>query len=129
MRAAPGFLMDVPVVKKRVRGLWKRLHWLMHGRYFVDQRMGLYLLFDLHNSMDKYLVAFDRHENEQVDHLFTAARDFISEGETATFLDVGAHWGFYALLAWKSKLFADVIAIEADVRNARQLEANLFLND
>ena len=128
MRAAPGFLMDVPVIKKGVRGIWKRLHWLIHGRYFVDRRKGLDLLFDLDNAMDKYIVAFGRHEDAQIDHLFAAARDFITEGETATFLDVGAHWGLYALLAWKSRLFTEVIAIEADVRNARQLEANLFLN-
>jgi FkbM family methyltransferase len=129
MRAAPGFLLDVPIVKKGVRGLWKRLHWLIYGRYFVDKRKGLSLLFDLRNSMDKYLVAFGRHEDAQIDHLFIVARDFIGEGEPATFVDVGAHWGLYSLLAWKSRLFTEVIAIEADVRNARQLEANLFLND
>jgi FkbM family methyltransferase len=129
MRAAPGFLMDVPIVKKGVRGLWKRLHWLIHGRYFVNKRKGLDLLFDLHNSMDKYIVAFGRHEDMQIEHLFTTARDFISKGEVATFLDVGAHWGLYSLLAWKSMLFTEVIAIEADMRNIRQLEANLFLND
>ena len=129
MLAAPGFLMDIPIVKKGVRGLWKRLHWLIHGRYFVDRRKGLDLLFDLRNSMDKYIVAFGRHEDKQIDHLFITARDFISKGEAATFLDIGAHWGLYSLLAWKSRMFTEVIAIEADVRNARQLEANLFLND
>lgn len=129
MRAAPGFLMDIPFIKKGVRGIWKRLHWLIHGRYFVNRRMGLDLLFDLHNSMDKYMVAFERHENAQIDYFFATARGLISEGEKAIFLDVGAHWGLYALLAWKSNMFTEVIAIEADVRNARQLEANLFLNN
>ncbi len=74
MRAAPGFLMDIPFVKKGVRGIWKRLHWLIHGRYFVDQRMGLDLLFDLNNAVDKYMVAFERHENAQIDYLFATAR-------------------------------------------------------
>ena len=129
MRAAPSFLMDIPVIKKGVRGIWKRLHWLMHGRYFVDRRMGLDLLFDLDNSMDKYMVAFNRHENAQIDYLFAEAKSIISIGESAIFFDVGAHWGLYSLLAWKSNLFTEVIAIEADVRNVRQLEANLFLND
>jgi FkbM family methyltransferase len=128
MRAAPSFLMDIPIVKKAIRGIWKRLHWLMHGRFFVDRRKGLDLLLDLHNSMDKYIVAFDRHEDEQIDHLFSAAKDFIDKGEPVVFLDVGAHWGLYALLAWKSRLFTKIIAIEADSRNACQLEANLFLN-
>ena len=104
MRAAPVFLMDIPFFKKGVRGIWKRLHWLIHGRYFVDQRMGLDLLFDLHNATDKYMVAFERHENAQIDYLLTTARSLINEGEKAIFLDVGAHWRLYALPAWKSNL-------------------------
>ncbi len=45
------------------------------------------------------------------------------------FLDVGAHWGWYALLAHKEGVFDEVIAVEPDPTNYGQLQANLVLND
>ena len=47
----------------------------------------------------------------------------------AVFLDIGAHWGFYALLACRKGWFERIVAFEPDPANYAQLQANLFLND
>ena len=57
------------------------------------------------------------------------AEDAVQIGARCVFLDIGAHWGIYALWAQSSGLFDRVIAVEADPRNAAQLHANLYLND
>ena len=48
---------------------------------------------------------------------------------SAVFLDVGAHWGLYALLAHRTRQFERIVAFEPDPANYAQLQANLFLND
>jgi FkbM family methyltransferase len=45
-----------------------------------------------------------------------------------TFLDIGAHWGWYGLMAHNSGLFDRIVCFEPDPTNMGQLQANLFLN-
>ena len=44
------------------------------------------------------------------------------------FLDIGAHWGLYALKARQTGMFSQIVAFEPDPQNHAQLRANLFLN-
>jgi FkbM family methyltransferase len=126
---APIFLMKYPYLRKRTRDLWGFWYLITHGSRFVGRRLGLRLLFDLDNTIDRYLLAFGSFDEAQQKILFAAARAAARPGERAVFLDVGAHWGVYALLAQASGLFDRVAAIEPDPRNLDQLHANLFLND
>ena len=130
---APAFLMKHNYIRKRTRDLWGFWYLITHGRQFVGTRMGYRLLFDLNGIVDRYLLAFGFYEEERRVALFAAAEDAIkgagAPGDRCVFLDIGAHWGIYALWAQSSGLFDRVVAVEADPRNAAQLHANLYLND
>ena len=126
---APAFLMKYKWPRKKARDLWTFWYRITRGRLFVGQRMGHRLLFDLNNTVDKYLVAYGLYEEAQKRKLFAAAREAAQPGQPAVFIDVGAHWGIYALWAHDTGLFGRVVAVEADPRNLSQLNANLFLND
>ncbi|HEX3674874.1 MAG TPA: FkbM family methyltransferase [Rhizomicrobium sp.] len=126
---APAFLMKYKWPRRRARDLWCFWYQVTRGRLFVTKRMGRRLLFDIDNTVDKYLLAYGFYEPVQKRILFAAAREAASRGGRCVFLDVGAHWGIYALWAEESGLFNRVVAVEADPRNLHQLYANLFLND
>ena len=91
--------------------------------------MGYRLLFDLDNVVDRYVLAFGSYHRAQQSMLFGAAQETTRPGGRRVFLDIGAHWGLYALCAHSAHLFDRVVAIEPDPRNLAQLQANLFLND
>ncbi len=124
---APALLLKYDWPRKRARDWWSGFYRALRGRTFVANRMGFRLLLDTDNIVDKYVLAFGQYEKAQQDLLFGTAKAI--SAERRVFVDVGAHWGVYALAAQASKLFARVIAIEADPRSAAQLRANLFLND
>ncbi len=126
---APAFLMNYDWPRKRARDIWSLWYLVTRGRMFVANRMGHRLLLDVDNTVDKYLLAFGFYENTQKRTLFAAARDAAALGGRCVFVDVGAHWGIYALWALGTGLFDRVMAVEADQRNLHQLYANLFLND
>jgi FkbM family methyltransferase len=126
---APAFVMKHPYLRKRTRDLWCFMSQVRHGSRFVGRRMGYRLLFDMDGVVDRYVLAFGFYEQEQRTALFAAARELAKAGGPRLFLDIGAHWGVYALWAHSSGLFDRVVAIEADPRNAAQLRANLYLND
>jgi len=44
------------------------------------------------------------------------------------FLDIGSYFGLYSLHAYKSNLFNEIYAFEADRYNYSQMQANLFIN-
>lgn len=116
-------------LRKRVRENTGFFYGLIKGSPFVGRRLGLKLLFDLNSTIDKSLLAFWSYEKKQQDILFSSARDGVRSGERTIFLDIGANWGVYALVAESSKIYDRIIAVEADSRNASQLHANLFLNN
>ncbi len=120
--------MNKAWLRRRLRDSITFWYQLILGQRFVAKRLGLHLLFDLDDIVDKYLLAFRAFESAEQRLLFDAVTAGVSPGQRNIFIDVGAHSGLYALLAWQSKLFNRIIAIEADPRNFAQLKANLFLN-
>jgi FkbM family methyltransferase len=134
MLPAPLIFTRNRTIRRWVRGVWKRILKGLHGDPVVQTRLGLRLLLDLNNSIDKYLAAFDEWENDRIEYLLASAataRTDAGLGAKAQmiFVDVGAHWGLYAMLAHKTGLFSDIIAFEPEAKRAHQFRANMFLND
>jgi len=97
-------------------------------RFVVKRRMGHRLLLDRDNPLDRLMLKGER-EQEQVSYLFKlATEEALQPHGGAVFLDIGAHWGMYALEAHRRGLFEAIIAFETDPTNFAQLQANLFLN-
>jgi FkbM family methyltransferase len=126
----PRSVARIPLVRGLFRVVlagWQRL---LHGRYTVEKRLGLRLLLDQENAVDRQIFISGSWEPDCVGQLF----DMIEQerrhhkGE-AIFLDVGAHWGLYSLLAHRTGHFSRIVAFEPDPTNYAQLQANLFLND
>jgi FkbM family methyltransferase len=129
MIPVPRSIARIPILRGLFRVVltsWAR--WT-RGRYMVDERMGLRLLLDHDNIVDRGIFLTGTWEKEHLDTLFAlmAEQRRHFDGE-AVFLDIGAHWGLYALIAHKSGLFKRIVAVEPDPVNYAQLQANLFLN-
>lgn len=130
MISIPRSVARIPLLRGIFRVALENWTRLVHGRYKVEDRLGLKLLLDQQNVIDRQIFLSGSWEPECVGQLF----DLIEQerkkhpGE-AVFLDVGAHWGFYSLLALKTGYFNRIVAFEPDPTNFAQLQANLFLND
>ena len=130
MIAIPRLVARIPILRGVFRLVLTAWADLMHGRYVVDRRLGLTLLLDRTNDVDWQIHVKGAWEPQSVARLFALAnaeRRHCPDG--AVFLDIGAHWGFYALLAHKTGWFQRIVAFEPDPANYAQLQANLFLND
>src|SRR3954452_17175633 len=129
MIAVPRSIARIPLLRGLVRvvlAIWANV---FYGRYLVERRQGLTLLLDRSNAVDWLIHTSGTWEEESVERLFALAeqeRTHCPDG--AVFLDVGAHWGFYALLAHSKGWFERIVAFEPDPANYAQLQANLFLN-
>jgi FkbM family methyltransferase len=86
------------------------------------------LLLDPRSLVDRSVIDHGSWELDRIEFLLSTART-MAAGRQAMFLDVGAYWGLYAMLAARSDLFDEVIAFEPDRHNFAQLQAQLFLND
>jgi FkbM family methyltransferase len=129
MIATPRSVARIPLLRGVVRLLLAGWANLFYGRYLVERRQGLTLLLDRSNAVDWELHTSGIWEPESVARLFALAgqeRRHCPDG--AVFLDIGAHWGFYALLAHGKGWFERIVAFEPDPANYAQLQANLFLN-
>ena len=129
MIPVPQSVARIPILRGLFRVVLSGYAGLTRGRYMVEERMGLRLLLDRENVVDRQIFVSGTWEKELVDTLFGLVREERRRhsGE-AVFLDLGAHWGFYALLAHQSGLFDRIVAFEPDPTNYAQLQANLFLN-
>ncbi len=129
MIAIPRSVARIPLLRGVVRLFLAGWANLFYGRYLVERRQGLTLLLDRSNAVDWELHTSGIWEPESVTRLFALAeqeRGHCPDGEV--FLDIGAHWGFYALLAHGKGWFERIVAFEPDPANYAQLQANLFLN-
>jgi FkbM family methyltransferase len=129
MIAIPRGIARIPLLRGVVRLLLTGWANLFYGRYLIERRQGLTLLLDRSNAVDWELHTSGIWEPESVGRLFALAdkeRSYCPDG--AVFLDIGAHWGFYALLARNKGWFERIVAFEPDPANYAQLQANLFLN-
>lgn len=130
MIAIPRSIARIPLLRGMIRLLLTGWTNLFYGRYLVERRQGLTLLLDRSNAIDRELHTSGIWEPQSVERLFTLAdRERGDCPDSAVFLDIGAHWGFYALLARSKGWFERIVAFEPDPANYAQLQANLFLND
>jgi FkbM family methyltransferase len=130
MIPVPRSIARIPILRGLYRVALNGYARLSRGRYLVEERMGLRLLLDLDNAVDQQIFISGTWEKGTVDTLLGLARqERRRHGGEAVFLDIGAHWGLYALLARQSGMFDRILAFEPDPTNYGQLQANLFLND
>ncbi len=102
---------------------------LFKRRFVIERRMGLDLLLDRDNIIDWHLFIAGKWERPQFTELFSLAAEQLRRRKAdAVFLDIGAHWGLYALAAHQSGMFSRIVAFEPDPISFAQLHANLFLN-
>lgn len=90
-------------------------------------RLDLRLVLDKSSLVDKAIIDHGAWEPEQVAFFFGTAANFLGERDTV-FLDVGAYWGLYSLLAKRAGI-NQIFSFEPDRCNFSQLEAQLFLNN
>ncbi len=129
MIPVPRSIARIPILRGLYRVALDGYARLSHGRYMVEERMGLRLLLDLDNVVDHQIFVSGAWEKEIVDTLLGLAREeHQRHGGEAVFVDIGAHWGLYALLARQTGMFERIVAFEPDPANYGQLQANLFLN-
>jgi FkbM family methyltransferase len=129
MLPVPQTVARIPILRGIYRVVLSGYARLTRGRYLVEERMGLRLLLDPVNVVDRQIFIGGTWEKELVDTLFGLVKEQRRlHDREAVFLDLGAHWGLYALLAHKSGLFRRIVAYEPDPTNYAQLQANLFLN-
>lgn len=125
----PIFVSRVPVVRGIVRLAITAYSRVFKGRYSIERRMDLLLLLDRENAIDWQLMLSGEWEKPHLTKLLELARQRLPYSKQgAIFLDIGAHWGLYALKARQSGMFEQVYAFEPDPQNYAQLQANLFLN-
>jgi FkbM family methyltransferase len=126
----PRIVTRVPILRGVARLMLTSYARLFKSRYVVENRMGLQLLLDQENIIDWQIFIRGEWEAPQFAKLFELLAQQRAKGDIgAIFLDVGAHWGLYALEALKSASFEQIFALEPDPTNFSQLQANLFLND
>ena len=125
----PRVVARVPIVRGIFRLLLMGYAQLFKGRYVIEQRMGLQLLLDRNNVIDWQLFISGKWERPQFTELFGLVAEQLRRRKVdAVFIDVGAHWGLYALEAFRSGMFSRIVAFEPDPISYAQLQANLFLN-
>lgn len=78
------------------------------GRFRVVKRGGLLFKVTNNNTLDGRIVRRNAFEPRQARFFFESARAFGAE----VFLDVGACFGYYSLLAAQSGMFAEIHAVE-----------------
>jgi FkbM family methyltransferase len=129
MIPVPRSVARIPILRGLFRVALVAYARATRGRYMVEERMGLRLLLDHDNIVDRGIFLTGTWEKDHLDTLFAlmAEQRRHFDGD-AVFLDIGAHWGLYALIAHKTGLFKRIIAVEPDPVNYAQLQANLFLN-
>jgi FkbM family methyltransferase len=94
----------------------------------IHDLLGFRLLLDRGSLVDRAIVDTGEWEHEQLDYFVGLIERIRGRGE-CLFIDVGAYWGLYTLVAHRSAAFGALYAIEADRHNFAQLQANLFLNN
>lgn len=121
--------LAAPLVRVLPRGRYRAMNRLCRGttaRFVAplpDSATGLRFECDLRNSLAREVYFTGRYEPQET----ALVRQLLSPGDT--FVDVGAHWGYFSLLA-AERLgpTGRVVAIEADPRVFAVLERTCALN-
>lgn len=91
--------------------------------------MGLYLLLDQSNFVDRHLLFKGIWELDQVERLCELVKEAQRVDQPTLFLDIGAHGALYSLLINERIECERIIAFEPVSSNLVQLRANLLLNN
>jgi FkbM family methyltransferase len=107
---------------------------LMFKKHFMLRRFGLELLLDRTNLVDRsiinwYFVTGGWERSQRIFLKAMCERLVRTERAPMRFVDVGAHWGLYSLLARQWSCFERIDAFEPDPVNYAQMAAQFFLND
>jgi len=93
----------------------------------IYDRLGLKLMLDTASSVDQGIIDSNSYEPEQIEYFFGLMKRWVGR-EELVFLDLGAYWGLYSLLAMKAGV-QSIHAFDADRHNFAQLQAQIFLNN
>lgn len=94
--------------------------------FVLHSAFGLTLLLDPSSLVDRTVLKSGKWEQQQLALMDRATRA-MSTTERGAFLDIGAYWGLYGILAHRAGA-RDVHIFEPDRRNFSQLQSQLFLN-
>lgn len=129
MFAPPPSLLNIPILKRLIPSILRRYAAVFKHRYSVESRLGVLMLLDQKNLIDKNLLVRGVWEPEQLSTLTRLIREHCMETEPPRiFLDIGAHWGLYSILMAKTGQFDRILAFEPEPTNFAQLQGNLFVN-
>ena len=90
-------------------------------------RLGFTLLLDRSSIVDASVIQYGEWEAAQLDFLKRLMEVYRSDKENI-FLDIGAYWGLYSLVAQRTGIFSQILAFESDRHNLAQLQSSLLLN-
>ncbi len=112
--------------KKYLMSLKKRIRLFFNKRFYIKNVGNTKFLLDIVNRVDRHIDVSGSYESTQVKYFF----NLLKNNNCSMFCDVGAHWGYYSVLAAKQFDFKEleIHAFEPDAINRYQLYANLFLN-
>jgi FkbM family methyltransferase len=112
--------------KDRIKRLLGMLGHSSSRDFSVLKWQGLTLLLDNKSLVDRDILRTGRWEAKQL-KVMLAAIDEVPDKSQCMFLDVGAYWGLYGLMANQHGIL-DIYMFEPDPSNRSQLYAQLFLN-
>lgn len=118
----------MPVVGRWLRSLLKRLYRRWQPRFLVARRMGVMLLLDQVNSVDRNLLIRGAWEPKEFQTLVALVNERAHSGQRRVFLDIGAHGALYCLVLDRHLALDRIVAFEPDPINLVQLRANLMMN-
>lgn len=118
--------LDKTPFRRILPSIYRRFSKLSDRKYFIKSRYGLRFLLDKSNLIDRSMIFRFGWEGEKYSKFLEYINATLSSD--IVFLDVGSHWGLYAIRAVKSDRIAEIHAFEPDKRNLAQLHANLMLN-
>ena len=128
--------LDIALIKSPFRrlvpSLYRRISKFSSTRYYVKRRYGLLFLLDRGSLIDRSMLYTFGWEGEKYRQFIEFCREKLFNSdehvERVIFLDVGAHWGLYAIRASQETYIDQIYCFEPDKRTIPQLYANIYLN-
>ena len=119
--------------RRLVPSLYRRLSNLLGRKYSIKKRYGFQFLLDHSGLVDKSMIYSFGWEGEKYKKFIEFCRETKNRepvrDKPTLFLDIGSHWGLYAIRATRESYIDEIYSFEPDPRNIPQLHANLLLND
>lgn len=101
----------------------------LEEKWILARRSGFNLLLEKNATVDEALLSQGTWEYRQLEEIKKLTQKCAATFKgKKVFIDIGSYWGWYALNMERMGVFDSIIAIEADVHNYSQLQAQLFMN-